>query len=860
MRTAKKLVGALLAAVVLAAVIAIPAQAYENITPGFSKFEVTPSSTEAGGHPNVTINLEYRQDSEGECAANCSSVRRQSIHWPDGFIGNPHVTPKCTLTEFQTFSCPSDSQIGNFFLDFGGLFIFVPIYNMQTNPQQAGLLAFTAPLIATPVQLELSGRTNSDYGLDAISSPQLRLPFNHFILELWGVPASPDNTPFRFHTPLAGLGGCPIFQGSSQVGCPHQGAIESETYAPSTVPPAPFLQNPTTCGVPLVVEGGVEYHNGDDRDRQLVPGRRRRAATRRASRPACWRSRRPRAPTPPPASTRCSRSPRPRVPITPAPSELHVARVTLPKGFSINPGAADGKLACPEALSAIGTLGAASCPEFSKIGTATLDVAALPEPIPGALYLAEPKPGEPYRVLLTASGFATNVKLLGNAETDPQTGQVTVAFRSLPQSPLQEFNLHMFGSERGLFATPTQCGSYDVESEFVPWNTALATRHSTNTITIDSGPNGTPCPNGPRHFAPGLEAGVANNTAGLHSPFSLTLTRSDGEQNLTALDVTTPPGFAATLKGVPYCSDAALAKLAGSAYSGVAEQASPACSPASQIGTATAGAGAGTHPLYTPGKVYLAGPYKGAPISLVVVIPAVSGPYDLGNVAVRTALDIDPVTAQVTAVSDSLPQILGGIPLRVRSILIDLDRPDFAVNPTNCDPFSVQETTFGDEGAAAAQSVPFQVANCSDLPYGPKLKLKLTGGTKRLGHPAIKATFTARPGEANTRSVQVSLPPGELLDNAHIGNICTRPAFKANNCPADSMLGTAEVTTPLLDRPLKGNVYLRANPDRRTARTSSSTSKASSTSSSPGASTRPRAKLCGRPSRPHPTRRSARWC
>jgi hypothetical protein len=302
-----------------------------------------------------------------------------------------------------------------------------------------------------------------------------------------------------------------------------------------------------------------------------------------------------------------------------------------------------------------------------------------------------------------------------------------------------------------------------------------------------------------------------NNTAGAYSPAKLELTRADGDQNLNTIDVKTPPGFAASLRGIPYCPDAALASISQSSYTGLEELASPKCPAASQIGSAVAGAGAGTHQVYVNGKVYLAGPYKGAPLSIVVVTPAISGPYDLGNVVVRAAVNVDSTNAQVTAVSDPLPQILDGIPLRLRTIRINLDRPNFTLNPTNCDPFAFQGTIGGDEGAFANPSTGYQVANCANLPYGPKLGLVLTGGVKRRGHPALKATFSAAPGEANTRRVSVSLPKGELLDNGHIGTICTRVQFSSDSCPAGATLGTAEASTPLLDQNLTGNVYLRSS-------------------------------------------------
>jgi hypothetical protein len=297
----------------------------------------------------------------------------------------------------------------------------------------------------------------------------------------------------------------------------------------------------------------------------------------------------------------------------------------------------------------------------------------------------------------------------------------------------------------------------------------------------------------------------------VHTPFTLQLSRADGDQNLTALNVTTPRGFLATLSGIPYCPESALATLAGSTYSGLAELGSPACPAASQIGTAVAGTGAGTRQLHSPGKVYLAGPYKGAPLSLEVVIPAVSGPYDLGNVVVRSAVFVDPATAQVSTVSDPITQILDGIPLRLRTVLINLDRKDFVLNPTNCSPFAVVAQAFGNQGGVAALSAPFQAANCASLPYGPKLSLKLSGGVKRRGHPAIRAILRANPGDANIRRVSVALPKGELLDNAHIGTICTKVQFASDSCPKASVYGSAEAFTPLLGAPLKGDVVLRSS-------------------------------------------------
>jgi hypothetical protein len=495
----------------------------------------------------------------------------------------------------------------------------------------------------------------------------------------------------------------------------------------------------------------------------------------------------------------------------PSPSEIKGAEVTLPSGFSINPNAADGKTSCSDSEARFGTEDEAHCPEFSKVGSVTLTTSLLPEPIHGYVYLGQSTPSNRYRIFLTADGFSVHIKLAGTVNPDPRTGQLTISFENLPETPFEDFNFHIFGSERGLLATPTQCGTYTVASTFTPWDAALPDQHSTQVFNLNSGPDGQPCPAVQRPFKPGLSASVSTNTSGIHSPFSLELHRSDGDQYLAGLTVSTPPGLSATLAGIPYCSDLSLSRASGPSYSGLTEQAFPSCPAASRIGTAVAGAGAGNHPVYLPGQVYLAGPYMGAPLSLAVITPAVSGPYDLGNVVVRVALQVDPIDAHVTAVSDPLPQIIQCIPLRLRFVRINLDRSNFTLNPTNCDPFSVNAIVAGDQGAQANLSYPFQVANCASLTFAPRLALKLTGGVRRLGHPAIHAVVTTKRGEANASSIAVTLPPNELLDNSHINTVCTRIDFAAQSCPPGSMLGHAIVASPLLNHPLSGPAYLRSS-------------------------------------------------
>jgi hypothetical protein len=290
------------------------------------------------------------------------------------------------------------------------------------------------------------------------------------------------------------------------------------------------------------------------------------------------------------------------------------------------------------------------------------------------------------------------------------------------------------------------------------------------------------------------------------------LSRDDGTQPLSGLTVTLPKGLTGKLAGIPYCSDAALGSVSGNEGTGAAQLASPTCPAASQLGTVSVGAGAGSNPLYVnTGKAYLAGPYKGAPLSMAIVTPAVAGPFDLGNVVVRTALRVDPESAVITAVSDPIPTILHGIPLDLRDVWVNLDRSGFTLNPTNCEELGFTGSASSPSGASAPLSARFQAVSCAALGFKPRLALSVKGGTKRGAYQRLKAVLNAKPGEANIGKVSVALPHSEFLAQEHIRTICTRVQFAADQCPAGSIYGQATAYTPLLEQPLSGPVYLRSS-------------------------------------------------
>ena len=410
-------------------------------------------------------------------------------------------------------------------------------------------------------------------------------------------------------------------------------------------------------------------------------------------------------------------------------------------------------------------------------------------------------------------------KLAGEVTPDPQTGQLTALFKDNPQLPIEEIETHFFNGPKAALKTPLACGTYTTTSTLTPWSTpegADANLSDSFATSVAAGGSG-PCPSSEAGApnTPSFTAGTTTPQAAAFSPFVLKLSREDGSQQLTGLDATLPKGLTGKLAGIPYCSEAqiAAAKAREAPNMGAVEQQSPSCPLASEVGSVTVGAGAGITPLYVSGHAYLAGPYRGAPLSLAIITPALAGPFDLGAVVARTALYVNPETAQIHAVSDPLPSIIQGIPLDLRSIALKMDRPDFTRNPTSCDPTQILEaaSTLADQSAALIS--PFQVGGCGALKFKPKLAISLKGATKRTGHPALRATLTyPKDGRyANIEDAQVTLPHSEFLDTTHIATVCTRVQFAADSCPKASIYGFARAFTPLLDKPVEGPVYLRSS-------------------------------------------------
>jgi hypothetical protein len=529
-------------------------------------------------------------------------------------------------------------------------------------------------------------------------------------------------------------------------------------------------------------------------------------------------------------------------PSIPQAPELKDAHVTLPAGVSISPSAASGLSGCSDQASdPVGdqvnydNTTPASCPDSSKIGTlvgtspllatrdSVSDQITGAEPLPGDLYVLKPHPGDlppggqggTFRILLQVESARNglNVKVPGTVVADPTTGQLTATFTENPQLPVNHLELEFKSGPRASLATPVTCGTFTTTTDLVPWSTpGTPDAHPSSGFNVTSGPNGSACVGSPqeRPFAPSLSAGTESAVAGAQAPFTLHLTRADGEQELTGLNLTMPPGFTARLAGIPYCSEAAIA--AASTKTGAQEQQSPSCPVASQVGTITTGAGPGSNPYYVNGTAYLAGPYKGAPLSLVFITPAVAGPFDLGSVVVRAAVFLDKSTAQVSVKTDPLPQVIDGVPLRIRSITAHVDRPGFALNPTNCNSMSVSGQAIGSSGATSPLSSHFQVGGCSGMKFAPKFSVSTTGQASKANGASLTAKLTypyAGAGAVNLTKVKVELPKQLPSRLTTLQKACTSSQFDANpaGCPAASIIGHAKVMTPLLPVPLTGPAY-----------------------------------------------------
>lgn len=818
-------------------------------------------SRQAGDHPfeqrvNFDLNEETGKDVGGDGLRYTlpnGLIKDVEVTLPRGMIGNPEALPKCDPTAFasagatrNSTGCPTDTQVGYLSVYFAdgtgahGQGVFndlaltrVAVYNLK--PPKGALADFgfdAGSFVLGHIYPTLDPA--QDYAIKTLT-PDISsaLSVRGSQVTFWGVPGDPAHDRFRYYpeqqedgdvlgAPFGNAAIRPLLTNPTDCGFGNGGArIRLDSYnQPGEFTPVQEYGNPldvTGCGdqrfrfKPQITLQPTDAHADAPTGLDVhleVP--QRNDEVEEAGELYAANGNVKGISTPP----------------------LKKAVVTFPEGMTLNPSAAQGLGTCTSGEIGLGTDALVSCPDNSQYGRLILHSPALPQDktVEGFIYVAK-QSDNPFHNFLSLylviqdSDLGLLVKVPGRVDLDPQTGRITTTFDDLPQLPVSDMQMTFKGGVRAGLVEPSTCGQKTIEAEFFSWQDPGTAHVVDSSYDITQKPDGSPCVNdlGERPFRPSFEGGTTSNTAGRYSPFVFRLSRNDDDQEFSQVGVTLPEGLAAKFAGVAMCSDADILEAEGrtEAGEGALEQLQPSCPASSQIGKTEVGAGVGVPLTWVPGNVYLAGPYRGAPLSIVVVSPAVVGPFDLGVIAVRTALSVDPETAQGTAASDPLPQIFQGIPVRIRDIRLNLDRPGFALNPTSCAEKQIDAHVTGTGGdvhsvaddSAADVSARFQAADCASLGFKPKLNFRLFGGTHRGAFPKLKAvaTFPKKGAYANTAAARVTLPSSEFIENAHFNTICTRVQFAARECPAGSVYGHAVAKTPLFDTPLGGPVYLRSS-------------------------------------------------
>jgi hypothetical protein len=815
--------------------------------PGYGFVEEPYAFTQAAGHPDaLTSTLEFATEEVGEGPTR--DPKDIVIDLPPGLVANPQAVPLCPRPQALAGKlCPVDSQVGVFVVRFSGKAMLGPIVDLTPEAGQSAELMLQTP----DLTLLLTGRvvrSAQGYGLAIVAEGLPERGVTSLQVTLWGVPGEAGHDPQRglfcegveAGPPWTCSGGGEAYSatpeafltmGSDCAAGPHLASVQADSWE------EPGRWVGAQASLPTTLSGPPQGISGCDR-LSFAPSVEVNPDTLLADEPLGLR-----------VSVQAPQGEAAPASGTPL---LREAMITLPQGVSLSAAVADGVTGCPatgpEGIDmptgsnasgapllpdevgegeeagpdGLARLAPGHCPEASTIGAAEALTPILPSPIKGRVYLAMPGCGGPgqqsctehdavdgnlYRLYVELGGRGephdegVNIKLEGRVQANPATGQLTVKLMDIPQLPLSRLNIDLGGGPRALLDNPATCGPATTSADLGPWSAPGRTPEG---LLMPGTPDATPssfyevtgCA-GAGAFSPGFIAGTLAPQAGAFSAFTFSVTRGDREQYLDGIQVRTPPGLSAMLSSVPLCPEAP-------ANTGN-------CPEASRIGSTLIASSAGSHPFQMSGSVYLTGGYEGAPFGLSIVTDAVAGPLNLGLVVIRARIDIDPETAALTITSDPLPQILLGIPLRLRRVTLEIDRPGFIFNPTNCDALTVAGTIASATGAGARVSSPFAAAGCRSLPFKPKLTASTLANGEFAGHGAsLHVVIAGAAGQTNIRSLELNLPQRLPARLETVQEACPESTFDANPaaCPKASVIGSATVQTPIFATTMAGPAYL----------------------------------------------------
>jgi hypothetical protein len=810
--------GVLIAVLAAVALLALPAAACASGGFGIERVEVRAEeengapATQAGSHPyalTVKFALDRKPLSQAQKEAGLGDAgpfgeeiaegdpKDVESTLPAGVAVNLLAVAQCSEQQLAKQACTPSSQVGDIAVDSPFALVSlageIPVFNIApSSPKVAGALGFTFAGVGFIAHMIGSAHAGGDYGISALAPgmPQ-GLDTDGLTMTLWGDPAAASHCHQQF------IGGPCV-----SVPAGEQPFLTLPTSCPSELTPSvreelslsaradswqePGVWTPTILSAPLQAMTGCQKLS-------FTPSIEVRPETSVAQTPT--------------GVSVALKIPQVEALGSLAEANLREAVVTLPPDLVVSPSAVSGLEGCSEAQVGLSSRAPAACPEASKVGTVQARTPLLDHPVSGSVYLAQqgnagPAQGSnPFGSLIAlyvvVEGSGVQLKVAGEVSLNQLTGQITARFRDLPQLPYSEMTLNFFGGPRASLV-PDACGLYTTTSQLTPWSALDASPPSPpaqpqSSFTVNSG-----CPSG--GFAPAFTAGTTSNQAGGYSPLVQTFTRQDSEQGLAAIQEHIPTGLLGSVAHVPLCGEP-------QAQEGT-------CGPESQIGTISVLVGPGPDPFEVPpGRIYLTGPYNGAPFGLSVVVPARGGPFNLGNVVVRAALQIDPRTSAVTVSTGPLPLMLQGVSALAKSVTVDVNRPEFIFNPTNCDPKAISATMDGSAGGLTTASVHFQATDCAVLAFKPSFSASTSGHTSKAGGASLTAKLVyppAPPGtQANIARVKVELPKQLPARLTTLQQACPAKTFEANpaSCPAASAVAVATATTPLLPVGLSGPAY-----------------------------------------------------